>query len=246
MRLTRWIAAVIFTLGSAAGLSTVASAQEACVPPEIDATQYVVGGQLNLDAYLSAVAAANAICEGAQAAGVSLVPDTVAPVDQTIGPDGGTITVTSSSGVVYRLVVPAGALDEPVTITIRPVTLTTSAGTSVAAVQFTPEGLQFDPAATLSITFPDSTPDPLYVYRYEGVGTNLTQVSVGRSGADTVTVPVPHFSGVAAFTSATDGGGGSLPTTGSRSAALVPWGVALVGLGFVAVGAARSRRRNVA
>jgi hypothetical protein len=250
--------AFVFALAATLGMSTQASAQ-ACVPPEVDVTQYLVDGQLNFDAYLAAVASANAICEGATGEGISLAPDSVPPVSAVIGPAGGTIVVTASNGVVFTLVVPPGALDDDVTITMRPVTLSTATATSYAAVHFAPEDLQFDPAARLRIDFPRDVPDPLTVIRYDGVGTNLTEISYERQDGDTISASVPHFSGVAVFTTdvgAVDGGnggnggngggGGFLPTTGSGFASVAPYGLVLTGLGLIVVGAARRRRQNVA
>jgi hypothetical protein len=244
-RMGRWSLVTVFALLTFVGVPDRVAAQ-ACVPPEIDVSQFVTDGQVDLEAYLAAVAAANAICEGAQVEGVALIPDSVDPVSAVIGPEGGTIVVVSSNGVVFTLIIPRGALDTEVTITMRPVSLVVGDVSSVAAVHFAPEDLQFDPSATLRITFPDAAPDPLTLYRYEGVGTDITQITYSRVGDDTVTTPVPHFSGVAAFASEVDSsGGGGLPLTGSELMELVPYAIVMVGMGMVVV-AARRRRSSVA
>jgi hypothetical protein len=61
---------------------------------------------------------------------------------QTIGPDGGTIWIGSHS-----LVIPAGALAVPTTITA-----VVAAGT-VNAVRFEPEGMQFERSAYLTMSY---------------------------------------------------------------------------------------------
>lgn len=43
---------------------SVASAQAPCVPATVDATQFVEDGELDLNAYLAAVQAANQVCAG--------------------------------------------------------------------------------------------------------------------------------------------------------------------------------------
>ncbi|HEX9582726.1 MAG TPA: hypothetical protein VF970_16605 [Gemmatimonadales bacterium] len=65
-----------------------------------------------------------------------------ASASQTIGPDGGILRIGP-----HQLVVPRGALSERVTITGEAPT------GSVRAVEFRPEGLQFDRAAYLTMSY---------------------------------------------------------------------------------------------
>ena len=62
---------------------------------------------------------------------------------ETIGPDGGTLTAGP-----HKLVIPAGALREPTTIT-----MTAPSGRGVNAVEFQPEGLQFAKPAYLTMSY---------------------------------------------------------------------------------------------
>jgi len=61
----------------------------------------------------------------------------------TIGPDGGSI-----SAGPHTLVIPAGALSVPTTIT-----MTAPTGRGVNAVEFAPEGLQFARSASLTMSY---------------------------------------------------------------------------------------------
>ena len=66
-----------------------------------------------------------------------------APSKATIGPDGGSI-----SAGPHTLVIPAGALSEPTTIT-----MTAPTGRGVNAVEFAPAGLQFARPASLTMSY---------------------------------------------------------------------------------------------
>src|SRR5947207_15566458 len=74
-----------------------------------------------------------------------------------IGFDGGEITATGSNGIVYKLTIPQGAIQNDTRISLYPVTSlsTMPAGKAiVAGVHFTPEGLKLAPAATLTMQLP--------------------------------------------------------------------------------------------
>src|SRR5262245_20606953 len=62
---------------------------------------------------------------------------------ETIGAAGGTLTAGP-----HRLVIPAGALDQPVKIT-----MTAPTGRGVNAVHFEPEGLRFERSASLTMSY---------------------------------------------------------------------------------------------
>jgi hypothetical protein len=61
---------------------------------------------------------------------------------RTIGPDGGVISVGT-----HTLIIPRGALTRPVTITAEQVSGSTN------SIRFSPEGLQFDRPAVLTMTY---------------------------------------------------------------------------------------------
>lgn len=69
-------------------------------------------------------------------------PLPMATATATIGPEGGTITVGPHS-----LVIPPGALDSTVTITA------TAPSDTVNVIDFEPQGLQFDRAAALTMSY---------------------------------------------------------------------------------------------
>ncbi len=109
-------------------------------------------------------------------------------VTQTIGPDGGTLSVGA-----HRLVVPAGALVEPVSITAL------APADTVNQVHFQPEGLRFLRPASLTMSYANCdalaslvpkriayTSDALVILEY--------LVSLDNLFSRTVTGQVQHFS----------------------------------------------------
>ena len=71
-----------------------------------------------------------------------------------IGPEGGEISVTSSTGVKYTYRIPAGALDETIPLTLIPISAVDGApltGSLLGAVRILPEGLELNEAAILTI-----------------------------------------------------------------------------------------------
>ena len=112
-----------------------------------------------------------------------------ASASQTIGPEGGSITVGP-----HVLWVPAGALAKPTTITATLVT-----GQGVNGVRFQPEGLQFDSPAYLTMSYANCnllgkllpkriayTTDVLDIVEY--------LLSIDNLFSRKVTGRVPHFS----------------------------------------------------
>jgi len=112
-----------------------------------------------------------------------------ASVTQTIGPEGGSITVGP-----HVLRIPAGALDQPTTITAS---LDNNRG--VNGIRFAPEGLQFDTPAYLTMSYANCnllgkllpkriayTSDLLDIVEY--------LLSVDNLFTKKVTGRIPHFS----------------------------------------------------
>ncbi len=83
-----------------------------------------------------------------------MMPNTVA-VTAEIGPAGGELSVTSSTGVQYTYSIPAGALDDTIPFTLKPYVGLEGAplsGGFLGAVQIDPFGYEFDEPAILTIT----------------------------------------------------------------------------------------------
>jgi hypothetical protein len=79
---------------------------------------------------------------------------TITAESAEIGPDGGQIAVTSSTGVKYTYKIPAGALDDTLTFTISPIASMEGApftGGFVGGVMVQPVGLELNVPATLTI-----------------------------------------------------------------------------------------------
>jgi hypothetical protein len=116
----------------------------------------------------------------------------------TIGPDGGTLSVTGSNGVAYTLTLPAGALSAATDIGLYPVSAVDGlpAGSKLqAGVQFTPDGLYLPVPATLLIAFPSGTDtSSLISYAWRGDAVNPHRYVATASGSS-LTLPVLHFSG---------------------------------------------------
>jgi hypothetical protein len=109
-----------------------------------------------------------------------------AAVTRTIGPDGGTIRVGD-----HQLEIPANALSKRVTITAEQMQGSTN------SVRFSPEGLQFEKPARLTLSYRNCVVMLLpksIVYTTE----NLKILEVFRSldlfGKRQVTAPIDHFS----------------------------------------------------
>ena len=104
----------------------------------------------------------------------------------TIGPRGGTLTAGR-----HRFVIPAGALDSSVTITM------VNPGDGHASARFGPEGLRFDPAHLPTLTLDYSnclvlgTPHIVYVDDRDNLLEVLKSFQLLRHS---VSAPVGHFS----------------------------------------------------
>lgn len=116
-----------------------------------------------------------------------------------IGAEGGSLSATSSAGIVYTLVVPPDALAEPRTITMTPVTAVANlalSGGLAGGVAFAPSGLVLDAPATLSIQAPTEPPAgqlPIAA-AYSGDAETIAPTLATRE-AGLWTLLVPHFSG---------------------------------------------------
>ncbi len=122
-------------------------------------------------------------------------------ISQTIGPEGGRLA--TPDGVV-QLVLPAGAVTQPTTITIQPITNHTPNGIG-KAYRFSPDGLQFDKPATLTFQYTD---DQVTVNEAEGLkvafqGEDKAWYNVAGVQVDTqqkrISVPMAHFSDWSAY-----------------------------------------------
>lgn len=120
-------------------------------------------------------------------AGSALVPRT-----------GGTVTVTGADGTTYTLTVPSGALAQPTTITLTPVTSLTGAPGGLQhtmAVRAAPEGLAFAIPATLSIVPPAGGPTVGWLgISTTGAGGGLGVLPAVRSQGTIVVAGIAHFS----------------------------------------------------
>ena len=117
----------------------------------------------------------------------------------SIGPAGGTLSITSASGITYTLVVPAGALMAPVTITMTPVLRHDSlplSGGFAAGAEFEPAGLHFALPARFTASPVPAAPagTGLAAVTFEGNGDSLALVpAFGTPAAPAVLIA--HFSG---------------------------------------------------
>jgi len=82
-------------------------------------------------------------------------------VTQSIGPEGGSMSLTDQNGVIYKLKVPAGAVLAATDFTLTPVSDIQGwplDGPNLGSVRIGPEGLDLNAHLTLTITLPDGFP----------------------------------------------------------------------------------------
>lgn len=125
----------------------------------------------------------------------------------SVGATGGTVTATVAD-TTYTLTIPAGALADPVDITLVPTTAVTGVTGIAGGWQASPEGLTFLAAATLTVHLGGNQTPPPLAFAYSGDGADLHEYPVETQGSD-VTFPILHFSG---------GGVGSAIAPGAPSA----------------------------
>lgn len=112
-------------------------------------------------------------------------------VSADIGAEGGLLSVTDPNGVVYTLMIPAGALEDTTTITMTPVESIDDLplDTFLAAVDILPQGLPLEIPGLLTFAFPEevSTPDGMVTmnFGYEGGGDEFFFVPYNESGDQT-------------------------------------------------------------
>jgi len=146
---------------------------------------------------------------------VSYTAENDRAVDELISAaSGGTVEATGSNGVIYRLLVPAGAIASDTMVTITPVSglTVTGPGTFICAgscveldccvtgALFEPEGLEFDSLVTLEIIFPAGEEFPfdsvgtvfMFDSPYSVIGACESEIDFA---AKTLTARIWHFSG---------------------------------------------------
>jgi hypothetical protein len=128
----------------------------------------------------------------------SVTVDVPAARGATIGRDGGVIELTGPGGITYRLDIPKGALRVPTEVGVYPVTGVAAlpSGTTLrAGVQFVPDGTRLLVPATLTIALPaGARAEGATGYGWNGDGAD-GHVALWAPAADTVTMPIRHFSG---------------------------------------------------
>lgn len=130
--------------------------------------------------------------------GPRITTETATAATGTIGVEGGSITTTSTGGVVYTLVVPAGALAAPTLIHLTPVTAVRKlplSGGLVGGVEFQPSGLRFATPARLRVAILQRPPAGMRLLGLTADGD--ASVLLPQPALDSGTVaslPILHFS----------------------------------------------------
>lgn len=130
-------------------------------------------------------------------------------VTKTIGPLGGEVSTTASSGTKYTLTIPEGALNKGTKITMTPVTSIEELGLSgglAGGVVLQPSGLTFLHAAVLHIETTKSAGTGEQLAGFSSNGDfSKRSLSFAATDGDEIDVLVAHFSAVgAAFGTTTD------------------------------------------
>jgi hypothetical protein len=116
-------------------------------------------------------------------------------VTQSVGPEGGSLSLTDQNGVIYDLQVPAGAVLEATDFTLPPVTDVQGwplDGANLGSVRIGPEGLDLYAPLTLIITLPDGFPQDGTIpvgYGFEGSGDEFHIFPAGVAAAGTSSLP---------------------------------------------------------
>ncbi|MBX3148081.1 MAG: Ig-like domain-containing protein [Gemmatimonadales bacterium] len=127
---------------------------------------------------------------------------TAAAVTRTVGPAGDTLRTTAPDGTGYTLVIPPAALEQPVAITMTPITAAQGvplSGGLAGGVDLKPSGTSFLFPATLSIST-SRTPgagQQLVGIAYSGTGDQV-QLATAEASGGVISIPVSHFSGAGA------------------------------------------------
>ena len=172
-------------------------------------------GKVTAVAVGSATISASASGKHGDASLTIAVPTPVATLEPsnrksaTIGPEGGSITATSSAGLQYVLVIPAGALMSAQQISMTPITDIAHLGLSgglAGAVDLQPSGLQFAMPARLRIKSSRTAPSGTRLAGFTA-NSDFSKRSLSRSVrvASEIEVLVSHFSSAgAAFGTTTE------------------------------------------
>jgi hypothetical protein len=110
-------------------------------------------------------------------------------VTQSIGPEGGSMSLKDQKGVLYELKVPAGAVLAATDFTLTPVSdiqVWPLDGANLGSVRIGPEGLDLNAHLTLTITVPDGFPkDGTFPvgYGFDGNGNEFHIFPAGVTGA---------------------------------------------------------------
>ena len=133
---------------------------------------------------------------------LTLTLDQPSRVTGVISEEGGVLATTASDGARYSLDVPAGALPDPTEVTLTPVASIAGlpvGAEALAAVHFSPEGLDFLQPATVTVELPIGVnPDEVTGFAFVGDGKQLYQYPVEVEGS-LLKFTVTHFSGVGAL-----------------------------------------------
>jgi len=148
--------------------------------------------------------------------------ETSRAVTATVGVEGGSVSATSSTGITYKLDVPAGALVQATQITLTPIRGLDGGLLSdgfVGAVQFGPSGLRFRIPAVLRI---GAAPALSGGRRLVGFGSandgSALGLDLARSDGGAVLLDVIHFSDAGASAATPDDVAAALLAGGSDAA----------------------------
>jgi hypothetical protein len=116
-------------------------------------------------------------------------------VTQSIGPEGGSMSLTDQNGVLYELQVPPGGVLVATDFTLTPVSDIQGwplDGANLGSVRIGPEGLDLYAHLTLTITLPDGFPQDGTLpvgYGFEGSGDEFHIFPAGVATAGTSSLP---------------------------------------------------------
>jgi hypothetical protein len=143
-------------------------------------------------------------------------PPSSATASAVVGPGGGTVSVTDAASPIFgtAVVIPAGALSSPTTITISQVTGATDLPSDVLVVDLGPTGTVFSAPVSVTIKYGSqylatngiSDPATLKVVSMDsGAARETLKTTSQDTGGRTVTAETTHFSSfaVVGFTNAT-------------------------------------------
>ncbi len=150
------------------------------------------------------------LATGERIASLQLLPDDAHAATATVGPAGGLVQTTGSSGAILRLTIPAGALTAETEISVTPLAAPPLAGavaTDQPGVHLEPAGLVFATPATLTIdltptgtTFPATTD----LFLFTSPLTMVPLPATLNSSGTVLTATLHHFTAVGPVPATTD------------------------------------------